>query len=419
MSVAINVLNNSQVESVLRLLDPNSGFTFFASGIPISAPMKKFLNLLKWPILIIALLIGAAYVTGNSYLPRGLYMTYLHGSVTATIDDARFFPTRTVNAGIPAPWKVSDFYFEWDISGELRRSLEETRSVAFLMVKEGEIVFEEYWDGYSDSSRSNSFSMAKSITTMLVQCAIQDGTIPSWDAKVKDYLPELKGEFADELTLRHLSTMTAGLDFNEHYSNPFDITAKLYYGPDAEKLMLDKAPVIREPGTYEYQSGATQLLGLCLMKATGRTVADYASEKLWKPLGAEHDAEWHVDGTGKELTFCCFNTNARDFARFGQMMLNHGAFNGQQILDSNFVAMASAPHAVPFYGHSFWIYDDEGTHIFYQRGILGQYIIVIPEYDLVAVRLGHVRLGNDDNHSLDFKVIVREVLGMMRGSVEL
>jgi CubicO group peptidase (beta-lactamase class C family) len=381
--------------------------------------MKKFLHIVKWSVLGIALLIGVAYVSGFRYLLKGAWAVYLRGHVTATIDDARFFPTRTVKAGTAQPWKTSEYLGEWQLTDELRKSLEETRSVAFLMVQGGEVIFEEYWDGYGPASRSNSFSAAKSITTMLTQCAIQDGIIPNWDTKVQDYLPGLKGEFADELTLRHLSTMTAGLDFNEHYTNPFDITPKLYYGPDAEQLMLDKVPVIRKPGTYEYQSGATQLLGLTVMRATRRPLAEYASEKLWKPLGAEHDAQWHLDGNGQELAFCCFNTNARDFARFGQMMLQHGAFNGQQILDSSFVAMATQPFAVPYYGHGYWIYDDEGTRVFYQRGILGQYVITIPEFDLVVVRLGHVRMGTDDNHSLDFKVIVREVLGMMRGSVEL
>jgi CubicO group peptidase (beta-lactamase class C family) len=381
--------------------------------------MKKLFSILKWSVITILILVGLAYATGNQFLIKGVWATYLRGNKTATIGDAKFFDTRTVKAGTAISWPVSPLLGEWTLTDALRSSLEDTRSVAFLMVQGGEIIHEEYWDGYDASSRSNSFSAAKSITTMLVQCAIQDGLIPGWDAKVKDYLPELKGEFAEALTLRHLSTMTAGLDFNEHYTNPFDITAKLYYGPDSYSLMLDNVPVIKEPGTYEYQSGATQLLGMALAKAVGRPQADYASEKLWRPLGAEHDAQWHLDGKGHELAFCCFNTNARDFARFGQMMLNYGNFNGTQILDSSFVAMASKPHAVPYYGHSFWIYDDEGTHVFYQRGILGQYIIVVPEFDLVVVRLGHVRLGNDDNHSIDFKVIIREVLGMMRGSVEL
>ena len=378
--------------------------------------MKTGLNVIKWTVVLVGSLILIASVTGNQFLLKGMWAAYLHGNTSATISDAQFFDTRTVEVGTPAPWKVSEFYYEWDISGDLRKSLEETETVAFLMIKDGEIVFEEYWDGYSDSSRSNSFSMAKSITTMLVQCAIQDGNVKGWDQKVKDFLPELKGEFADDLTLRNLCTMTAGLDFNEHYTNPFDITAKLYYGQDAEKLMLEKVPVVKKSGSYEYQSGATQLLGLAIMKATGKTLADYASEKLWKPLGAKHTAEWHLDDeNGKELSFCCFNSNARDFARFGQMMLQKGNFNGVQVLDTAFVDTATIPFAVPFYGHSFWLCDDYNTHIFYQRGILGQYIIVIPEYDLVVVRLGHTRLGNDEDHSKDFRVIVEEVLKSQGG----
>lgn len=379
--------------------------------------MKKFLI---GVVVVVGLFVGGTYVTGNQFLLKGLWAAYLHGNTSATIGDAQFFDTRTVQAGDPIPWKVSDYFYEWDITGDLRKSLEETETVAFLMVSDGEIVFEEYWGGYSDSSRSNSFSMAKSITTMLVQCAIQDGFIEDWNQPVKDFLPELKGEYASVLTLRHLCTMTAGLDFNEHYKNPFDITAKLYYGPDVEKLLLENVPVIKQPGlgSYEYQSGATQLLGLCLMRATGRSEAEYASEKLWKPLGAVHSAEWHLDSKdGKELSFCCFNSNARDFARFGQMMLQKGNFNGTQILDTAFVDTATVPFAVPYYGHSFWICDDYGTHVYYQRGILGQYIIVIPEYDVVVVRLGHSIRGGDMEHSNDFRLIVQEVLKQLRGGL--
>ena len=378
--------------------------------------MKIALNSLKVLAVVLLLAVGGLYATGNQFLLKGLWATYLHGNVTATIDDARFFDTRTVEAGTPQPWSLAADYNKMTLPAALRTSLEQTQTVAFLIVKGGEIEYEEYWDGYSDSSRSNSFSMAKSITTMLAQCAIQDGFIKGWDQKVTDFLPELQGEFANQLTLRHLSIMTAGLDFNEHYTNPFDITAKLYYSSEVEKLMFDNVPVDTVPGTYEYQSGATQLLGLCVMKATGSSLADYASEKLWKPLGAEHDAQWHLDSKdGKELAFCCFNTNARDFARFGQMMLHHGKWNGTQILDSSFTAMATVGFDVPYYGHSFWVYDEEAPHIFYQRGILGQYIIVIPEYDLVVVRLGRAKEDPVNNHSQDFRVIVKEMLAMQRG----
>ncbi len=373
--------------------------------------MKTVLKIAQWCTIVVVILVAVAYFSGNQFLLKGVWAAYLHGNSSATISDAKFFDTRTVEAGTELPWKVSSDLNKNPLSERLRASLEDTRSVAFLMAKDGEIIYEEYWDGYGQDSRSNSFSMAKSITTMLVQCAIQDGYIRSWDDKVTDFLPRLQGPYAQELTLRHLSTMTAGLDFNEHYTNPFDITAKLYYGPDAEKLMLQNVPVIEKPGSYEYQSGATQLLGLALMRATGKPMAEYASEKLWKPLGASHSAEWHLDSDGgKELAFCCFNSNARDFARFGQMMLQKGNFNGVQILDTAFVDTATVPFVEPFYGHSFWMTDDYGTHIFYQRGILGQYIIVIPEFNMVVVRLGHTRLGNDEEHSIDFRVIVEEVL---------
>lgn len=378
--------------------------------------MKTFFKAISWFVAIITLAVLVAYITGNQFLVKGLWAAYLHGNTSATIGDAQFFETRTVKAGDEIPWEVAENFNRIELSDRLRVSLEETQSVAFLMAKNGELIFEEYWDDYSESSRSNSFSMAKSITTMLLQCAIQDGYVKSWDQPVKDFLPELQGEFANELTLRHLCTMTAGLDFNEHYTNPFDITAKMYYGPDVEKLMLEEVPVHKQPGlnSFEYQSGATQLLGLSLMRATGKSEAEYASEKLWKPLGAKHSAEWHLDAeNGKELSFCCFNSNARDFARFGQMMLQRGNYNGEQILDSAFVDTATVPYAVPYYGHSFWMTDDYGPHIFYQRGILGQYIIVIPEHDLVIVRLGHMRLGSDMHHSIDFRLIIEEVLEML------
>jgi len=249
--------------------------------------MKKLLSFFKWTALVLALVVGGLYLSGNGYLVKGVWATYLHGYGSASIGDARFFTTRTVEAGNEVPWKKSSAYNTMTLTPDLRQSLEETRSVAFLIIQGGELLHEEYWDGYGPDSRSNSFSMAKSVTTMLAQCAIQDGKIKSWDQKVRDFLPELKGQYADELTLRHLSTMTAGLDFNEHYTNPFDITAKLYYGNDVEKLLIDNVPVVRQPGkgSYEYQSGATQLLGLCVIKATGRPMATTTQINSGDPSG--------------------------------------------------------------------------------------------------------------------------------------
>ncbi|HBF19411.1 MAG TPA: serine hydrolase [Cryomorphaceae bacterium] len=373
----------------------------------------KFLRFLAVLLLILGLLVLGLFISGNQYLIKGAWATYLHGETSATIDDMRFFDTRTIQATNPKNWDKSSSFNEKELSGELREVLEKTRSVAFVVVKNGELAHEEYWDGYSDTSLSNSFSMAKSITTLLTQIAIQEGFITSWDDEVSKYLPELEGAYRNELKLIHLSTMTAGLQWDENYHNPFDITAKAYYGPDIERLMLNEVPVVNPPGeVWEYQSGAPQLLGLVLERALETSISKFAAEKLWFMLQAERDAQWHLDHKdGTELTYCCFNSNARDFARLGQMMLNHGKWKGHTVVDSAFIAQATQGYAVNHYGYSFWIdTDDHLTPVYYMRGILGQYIIVIPEKNLVIVRLGRERLEKKDEHSLDFHIIVDEVM---------
>ena len=211
--------------------------------------------------------------------------------------------------------------------------------------------------------------------------------------------------------------MTAGLDWNEHYKNPFDITAQAYYGSDIEALMTSKVKVTRKPGSvYEYQIGATQLLGLCLTEATGKSLSALAEEWLWAPLQAENPAAWHLDSDkGTELAYCCFNSNARDFARFGKLLINHGNWEGKSILDSSFIAESAQGEMNNFYGRSFWLYQDEQAgDVFYMRGILGQYIIVVPSYDAVIVRLGHQRLNTVNNHPAELPIYLSESLKMLK-----
>jgi len=375
--------------------------------------MKKLVKLLGGTILLLSLIVGVAYISGNSYLLKGIWASYLHGYNSASIGDARFFDTHKIEQGEnPEEWALSENYNKTPISNELETMLTRVKTVAFLVIQNDSILTEKYWDDYSDSSRSNSFSMAKSITTMLTQIAIQKGILKGWEQKVNTLLPELKGEYADQLELWHLSTMSSGMAWEEKYKDPFAVTAKAYYGEYVERLM-STVPISSEPGTiYNYQSGSTQLLGQCLIKATGKSLAELASEWLWKPLQAKHTAEWHTDSKGMELAYCCFNSNARDFARFGKMMIHQGNWNGTQILDTAFVEKATSPALAPFYGYSFWLDDSHGTKVFYQRGILGQYIITIPAYNVVIVRLGHQRVPphNEQVHTDDFHVIVEETL---------
>ncbi len=373
--------------------------------------MKKLLKVLGYILLSQIIILPLLKFTGNWYLLKGLRAAYFHGKNSASIDDAQFFKTHAIAAGETKwQWPVADDYNKAALSERLKDVLSKTNSVAFLIARNDSLISEHYWDGYSDSSQSNSFSMAKSVTTMLAQVAIQKGLFKDWHEKVNSILPDIKGPHAAELELWHLSTMSSGLDWNEQYSNPFCVTAKSYYGEDVSKLMMG-LDIKDKPGTFfNYQSGSTELLGMCLMKVTGKSLAELASEWLWKPLGAQHDAKWHTDDKGTELAFCCFNTNARDFARFGKLMLHHGNWNGTQVIDSSFYPLATTGALAPYYSYSFWLYNCNGTKIFYQWGILGQYIIVIPDYNLVVVRLGEHSLPEVDNHTEDFAIIVEEVL---------
>ncbi len=375
--------------------------------------------LLKISLALLILLFALFFIlklTGNSYLLKGLRSTYLQGASSATIDDARFFNTHPISTGNETwEWHIHPDYNKTALTPRLNEVLTENKSVAFLVIRNDSILSEYYWDGYSDSSRSNSFSMAKSITTLLAQIAIQKGVFESWNQKVISILPELKGDYAGELELWHLSTMSSGLQWEEHYKNPFAVTAKAYYGDDVWELMLS-LPIESQPGVAcNYQSGSTQLLGIALIKATGKTLSELASEWLWNPMQTNHDATWHTDDKGTELAYCCFNSNARDFARFGKLMLNFGNWNGTQVLDSAFVRKATTGALGAHYGYSFWLMPDYALPVFYQKGILGQYIISIPEYNMIIVRLGHQRQPNRDAyHPEDLYVLLEETLKMMK-----
>jgi CubicO group peptidase (beta-lactamase class C family) len=232
--------------------------------------------------------------------------------------------------------------------------------------------------------------------SVLVGAAIHDGLIKSVYEPVGDFLPEFKVGDKAKVTIIDLLTMSSGSDWDEAYINPFSITTELYYGPDVY-ITATGVKIINTPGTlHKYKSGDSQLLGLIVEKATGKTLSEYASEKLWQPLGAEHPALWSTDhANGHEKAYCCFNSNVRDFARIGKLMLDSGKINGVPVIDSSYYANSIAPCNIPdasgrpclYYGYQWWI-DPLHPGIFYARGILGQYIIVMPAKKTIIVRLG-------------------------------
>jgi CubicO group peptidase (beta-lactamase class C family) len=277
--------------------------------------------------------------------------------------------------------------------------LGELKTVAVVVIKNDSLLYEKYWDGYSDSSLSNSFSMAKSITSLLIGTAIEEGKIKSVEEPVGNYIPDFNDGLAADLKIKDLLTMSSGSNWDESYANPLSVTTESYYGRDLYKTATG-VNIVKKPATYHsYKSGDTELLGLIVEKATGRSLSDYASEKLWQPLGAEQQALWSTDKEkGNEKAFCCFNSNARDFARIGQLMLDSGKWKGSTIIDSAYYVQSITACNIPdeeglpcnYYGYQWWI-RPAYPGVFYARGILGQYIIVIPSKKIVLVRLGHKR----------------------------
>ncbi|MDL2245208.1 beta-lactamase family protein [Parabacteroides sp. OttesenSCG-928-J18] len=355
--------------------------------------MKKIFVIIG---IVIVLLAGFLALPSNYYLRQALI--HLHPK----IDQFPIFDNRVVVAAEPVPWPVAEGYNRLSLPEDVLPGFEELETVAYVVIQDGKLLFEEYWDGYSAQSHSNSFSMAKSIVSLAIGCAIDDGFIESVDQPVRDFYPEFAEYNGKTLTIRHLLTMSAGVDFQEAYTSPFSPTTKLYYGNDLQQVTFDMK-MVEEPGVnFVYQSGVTQLLTFIVEAATGEPISDYVSRRLWTPMGAEETAVWSLDKKdGIEKAYCCFNSNARDFARFGQLILNEGRWGMWQLVSADYMKEATTPdrsliykeYDTPntVYGFQFWKLSFEGMRVMYMRGILGQYVFAIPDRNAVIVRLGRKR----------------------------
>lgn len=381
--------------------------------------MRFLKNFFKWFAIILIAIIILMYIFDVDYLIRAVRTIYFRGHTTAFLDDYTHFPNREIKKGTAQPWAIAKDYNSVKATETLEKNHATLQTVAFLIIQNDSIWHESYFDGYNKDSKSNSFSMAKSVITMAMGKAIMEGKIKSLDQKVIDFFPELKGEFASEVTVGDLSSMASGLSWDERYYSPFSIVTRAYFDDDLKKVILG-LEINEKPGqSFKYLSGATQLLAMCIEKATGEYVSDYVSKHFWQPMGAENEALWQLDHEpdGIEKAYCCIASNARDFSRFGKLYLNKGVWNGQQLLDSTFVKKCVTPRFKnsPEYGYGWWMHTIDGKKLFYMRGHLGQFVIVIPEDKLIITRLGHLKglQTETDPHSNDLYVYVREAYKML------
>lgn len=365
--------------------------------------MRRLKKIFKWfAYVLVALIIIANLAiifTGRYYTYKGIASTYFRGHIRPHIYDEDIFQNRSVLKGNPEPWQEIDPTGFGEFTSDERKRIEALEPASFLVLYGDTIIYEEYWNEHNQERLSNSFSMAKSIVSLLVGCAIDEGKIKSIKEPVANYLSEFEDE-KKNITIEQVLTMSTGLSWSESYIHPFCDVAELYFDTDDRDLACNRRVVEEDPGeVWRYKSGDTQVLTILLEEAVGMSVSDYAAQKLWIPMGAESEALWSLasDENSTEKGFCCFYATSRDFLRLGKLINNKGNWNGQQLVSSDYindfcsVADLKKPNGKPnnCYGYQYWILQGMEYEVTYFRGMSGQYIISLPAKDLVIVRTGN------------------------------
>ena len=302
---------------------------------------------------------------------------------------------------------------------------DETATTGLLIMQDDTILYERYWRGHSESGRHIAWSVSKSVVSALFGIAVGEGTIPDIMRPVTDYLPELEGSGYDGVPIKHVLQMSSGVGFDENYGDPDSDINRMGRVLAMGGTLLEFASTLeraRPPGTLQhYVSIDTQVLGTILVRATGQTLSEYTSEKLWIPVGMESNAYWMIDGSGMEMAFGGLNASLRDFARLGRLFLEGGKWNGQQIVPAEWVKASvtpDAPHLMPGpkpnstnqmgYGYQWWIpVDSEGD--FMALGVYNQMIFVDPKHRLVIAK----HSANRDFQRNDFEP-TRETVALWR-----
>jgi len=328
------------------------------------------------------------------------------------VGDYRRFPLRVVNNALPV------FHFQKPPAAAVERYaplfatvppigdanegqawpdfLERTDTTSFLVIKDDMLLYEWYGNGYERNSTVTSFSTAKSFVSALIGFAIADGFIGSVEDPITDYLPELldKDSRFAQITIRHLLTMSSGIQYEEH-GLPWSDDATTYYAPDLRAVTLSCE--IAEPSgqTFLYNNFHPLLLGLILERATGQPVSAYLEEKIWRPLGMEAAGSWSLDSvaSGFEKMESGINGRAIDFAKFARLFLYQGNWNGHQLLPASWVEESTrrdmTTDPADDYQYLWWVGPaSEETYHFSARGKHGQHLFIFPEQQVIIVRFG-------------------------------
>lgn len=336
---------------------------------------------------------------------------------------------------VPLPASATPFHFSYDtlrypkLTASLDSNLQDTYTYAFLVIRNDSILYERYFGNITEETKMPSFSVAKSVTSTLLGIALEEGYIKNLNEPITNYIPRLrKKKGFDKITIQQVLDMRSGVKSSEEYTNPFSDVLKMGFANNVRRPVW-KAQIEAPPGQFEYKSVNTQILAMIIEQATGKKLQDYAIEKLWGPLHMEFPATWNADKKNTPRAFCCINAAALDYAKFGRLFLNNGAWQGRQIVPASWVQRsisADTMKAYEGYKNQWWAKPEYKTFTdsleaaaylkttqaplriqksdlsgrttwttsayngaFHAQGILGQYVYVNPPKKLIIVRLGH------------------------------
>ena len=319
-------------------------------------------------------------------------------------------PTNLVRRGTqtsPLPEARRDFStFTYTVSGtthDLDHFMTRLNVVGLLVITDGRIVLERYAPGHTAETRWESWSVAKSVTSLLFGAAIRDGHIATLDDELSKYVPTLAGTSYEGVTLRHLLQMSSGVAWNGNMSDPKSDVAQLPRlnkegGLTAQTAYMGSKPRKAAPGTvFNYNTAEADLTAAVLQAATGRTLSDYLSEKIWRPFGMQSDGYWVTIGTsGLERAGCCLSATLRDYGRLGLVALRDGvAPDGSRLLPEGWIAESTRPSpASKGYGYYWWLRRNGG---YFASGSFGQHIEIAPgRRTVVAIQSYWPEAYNDE-----------------------
>lgn len=338
----------------------------------------------------------------------------------------RLFPNNRVRKGVKIlPFKKAEHEpaIHYVVNGgslSIEDYLHRNRVSGLLVIKDGKILIERYRYERRDTDRFVSNSIAKSITGLAVGLALQDGLISSLDDKAATYVPELAGTAYGATSIRNLLRMSSGVRFSEDYSGNDDLAPfirALVANGAVEALKLFNVREAAEGSRFSYASSETLVLGLVVRASTNKSLSDYISEKIWKPMGAESDATWVIDPKGMEWSFAKFSAVLRDYGRLGFLLANNGELSGRKILPTGYLVEATDWHrhqdafrpgnATPYlgYGYQFWTFPGQNRR-FALMGIFGQLIYVDPSRKLVVVQTAVAKQPSSPEMLHEFEAFV-------------